>query len=126
MNPVVWFEIYVSDMERARKFYETVLNVSLSDLPMGEETHEGFRMCAFPMTEGGEGAAGSLVYMKDADVGGSNTIVYFNSEDCAVEEARIAGAGGEVFKSKFSIVEYGFVALAYDTEGNMFGLHSQK
>lgn len=27
-NPVGWFEIYVNDMERAKKFYETVLKVS--------------------------------------------------------------------------------------------------
>jgi predicted enzyme related to lactoylglutathione lyase len=27
-NPVVWFEIYVQDMQRAKKFYEAVLLVS--------------------------------------------------------------------------------------------------
>lgn len=26
--PVVWFEIYVDDMQLARKFYETVLKTS--------------------------------------------------------------------------------------------------
>lgn len=28
-NPVGWFEIYVKDMDRARKFYESVFQVSL-------------------------------------------------------------------------------------------------
>jgi predicted enzyme related to lactoylglutathione lyase len=31
-NPVSWFEIYVQDMARATKFYETVLEVKLEKL----------------------------------------------------------------------------------------------
>lgn len=31
-NPVGWFEIYVHDMERARKFYEEVFQVRLEDM----------------------------------------------------------------------------------------------
>ena len=58
--------------------------------------------------------------------GGNSTLVYFNCEDCAVEAARVAGAGGRVQRDKMSIGEYGFIALCFDTEGNMFGLHSMK
>lgn len=29
-------------------------------------------------------------------------------------------------KPKFAIGQYGFIALVYDTEGNVFGLHSMK
>ena len=31
-NPVVWFEIYVQDMDRARAFYETVFDCRLEAL----------------------------------------------------------------------------------------------
>ena len=31
-NPVRWFEIYVQDMDRARKFYETVFQTELQRL----------------------------------------------------------------------------------------------
>ena len=31
-NPVCWFEIYVEDMDRAKKFYETVFQTKLEDL----------------------------------------------------------------------------------------------
>jgi hypothetical protein len=41
-----------------------------------------------------------------------------------VEESRVVGAGGTIFKTKFSIGQYGFIALVTDTEGNMIGLHS--
>jgi len=35
-------------------------------------------------------------------------------------------SGGSIHKKKFSIGQYGFISLAIDTEGNMFGLHSMK
>jgi predicted enzyme related to lactoylglutathione lyase len=28
-NPVVWFEIYVRDLERSKAFYESVLSIHL-------------------------------------------------------------------------------------------------
>lgn len=37
-NPVVWFEIYVDNLERARKFYENVLNLKLSELRVPEDS----------------------------------------------------------------------------------------
>ena len=51
-------------------------------------------------------------------------MVYFNCGDCATEGARVAEAGGKLEREKMSIGEYGFIVLARDTEGNMFGLHS--
>jgi predicted enzyme related to lactoylglutathione lyase len=78
------------------------------------------------MVADGGGATGALVKMDGMPSGGNSTIVYFGCDDCAVESERIAGAGGHVFKSKFSIGQYGFIALALDTEGNMFGMHSTR
>ena len=40
------------------------------------------------------------------------------------EAVRVAGAGGRLHRDKMSIGQYGFVALAFDTEGNLFGMHS--
>lgn len=39
---------------------------------------------------------------------------------------RALAAGGRTMKDKFSIGQYGFIALVFDTEGNLFGLHSMK
>lgn len=122
-NPVVWFEIYVNDLKRARKFYESVLKLELSELPM-PDTGEGMNMLFFPMEMDGEGASGALVKMDGIKAGGNSTTVYFGSEDCSIEEKRIEAAGGKILKSKQSIGEYGFMVLATDTEGNMIGVHS--
>lgn len=128
-NPVGWFEIYVSDMERAKAFYEGMLDVKLEDLPSPDVSIE---MKAFPMRApdecGGElpGACGALAKMQGVNPGGGGTLVYFSCADCAEDEARASKAGGQVIKPKFSIGEYGFISLVVDTEGNMIGLHSMK
>ena len=123
MNPVVWFEIYVQDMARARRFYEATLKAKLNklDAPGGD-----LDMWAFPMEMSRTGAGGALVRMEGMPSGGNSTLVYFGCEDCAVEARRAAGAGGRIFKDKMSIGPYGHIALVIDTEGNMFGLHSMK
>lgn len=120
-NVITWFEIYVQDMPRARKFYEAVFELKLERL--GDA---GIEMWFFPADPEGKGAGGALVYMPGFPVRSGNTIVYFNSDDCAVEEARVVAAGGKIEKTKFSIGQYGFISLVYDTEGTMIGLYSRK
>ena len=125
-NPVTWFEIYVDDMERAKKFYETMLETELSELadPNGDDN---MKMLAFPMTmDKTNGATGALVKMEGMKAGGNSTIVYFSSEDCSIEEARVEVAGGKVCKPKMFIGKHGFMVLATDTEGNTIGIHSIK
>lgn len=123
-NPIGWFEIYVDDMTRARTFYESVLGVSLERLDDPTDSHA--EMWSFGMNHEQYGAAGALVKMSGFSAGGNSTVVYFACEDCAVEEARVAKAGGEVQQSKMSIGEYGFCSLVSDSEGNLIGLHSSQ
>jgi predicted enzyme related to lactoylglutathione lyase len=64
--------------------------------------------------------------MEGKDSGGNGTIIYFSCEDVADESIRVIAAGGKIQREKWSIGEYGFIALAVDTEGNVIGLHSLK
>ncbi len=121
MNPVVWFEIYVQDMPRAKAFYEAVLGVELQHLPSPAGELE---MWAFPMNNEAAGASGALAKVEGMSSGSNSTLVYFNCDDCATEASRVEAAGGKLENPKMSIGDYGFVAHAFDTEGNMFGLHS--
>jgi uncharacterized protein len=122
-NPVGWFEIYVHDLERAKKFYEAVLEVELTklDSPISE-----IEMLAFPMQMEASGASGAIVKSTNCTPTGNGTLVYFSCEDCATQASRVNLAGGELQKPKFSIGPYGFIALASDSEGNVIGLHSLK
>lgn len=121
MNAVGWFDIYVDDLDRAVAFYETVLGIKME--AMGDPTGES-QMMSFPADMAAYGAGGALTKSPHAGPGVGGTIVYFSVQDCAVEQERIAQAGGQVVRPKFSIGEFGFVVLCMDTEGNMFGLNS--
>ncbi|MBK8637927.1 MAG: VOC family protein [Chromatiaceae bacterium] len=120
-NPVGWFEIYVQNMERAKAFYECVFAIQFEQLESPD-----LEMWAFPMQEDGPGAMGALVRMEGCPSGGNSTLVYFTCADCALEAERAKENGGQIFKDKFSIGQYGFISLVYDTEGNMIGLHSMQ
>lgn len=126
-NPVAWFEIYVDEMDRAKKFYESVLDVSLEKLDdPTDSNHPNLEMFMFPSDMEKYGASGTLVKMEGFKAGGGGTVIYFACEDCSVEESRVEPAGGSIQQAKMSIGEFGFMCLAIDTEGNMFGLHSMK
>jgi len=100
-NPVGWFEIYVQDMDRAKKFYKSVFEVDFEKLESPD-----IEMWAFPSDKEKYGAPGSLVKMEGVPSGGNSTRVYFSCQDCSVEASRAAENGGNIFKEKFSIGHY--------------------
>lgn len=120
-NMIGWVEIPVTDMDRARKFYEEVFQIAISIHDLG-----GFVMGWFPYEESVKGISGSLVkheMYQPSDIAGS--LVYFSSEDVDQEISRVAAAGGEVLRPKTAIGEgHGYMALFKDSEGNRIGLHS--
>jgi uncharacterized protein len=118
-NATHWFEIAVTDLDRAARFYETTLDISIR-----RENFFGTPMGIFPSDDPGVG--GALVIDPRLTPGGaSGSLVYLNAEgklDAALE--RVARAGGEVVKPKTGIGENGFIALVRDSEKNLIGLHS--
>lgn len=124
-NLVCWFEIYVNNMERAKKFYGRVLSLELMDAPEMEGMPD-MQMAFFPWVDASPNAGGALVKMNDMPAGAGGTMIYFQCDDCSLEESRVESAGGNVVQSKMSLGEHGFCSMCMDTEGNIFGLHSQK
>ena len=120
-NSVGWFVIYVDDMSRAKAFYEKVFGVRLEKLD-----NPKIDMWSFPSQQESYGASGALVRMPGFEAGANSVLVYFTCADCAVEAAKAVNAGGRIQKEKESIGKYGYIALVFDTEGNMIGLHSMK
>lgn len=121
LNPVCWFDIHVSNLDRAKKFYEKVLDLKLTDLPA-----EWGKQSTFPFEEDSPNCTGALVEQKDFEANPSNTIVYFASSDCITEEERVKDAGGNIIKAKMPIGEFGFISLLSDPDGNTIGLYSRK
>lgn len=121
MNPVVWFEIPVTDMARAKGFYEYVFGLKLEDREMGP-----LQMAWFPMKENAGGATGSLVKAEGYEPALAGVLVYLSTADIGSTVARAKDKGGQVIAEKSSIGEYGFIALIQDSEGNRIGLHSME
>jgi uncharacterized protein len=119
MNPVVWFEIPVTDLERAKNFYQAVFGIELNfvDFP-------GSPMYMMGSSDPVPGSGGALVQSADNKPGTQGSLVYFNSTDVAIEQAKIEPAGGKLILPKESIGEFGFICLFIDTEGNRVGIHS--
>jgi predicted enzyme related to lactoylglutathione lyase len=119
---VGWFEIYVQEMDRAKAFYQNTFQITLERL----ETNSDIELWSFPTQLDNPGCGGALAKMEGKDSGTGGTIIYFSCADCAVEAARSLKNGGRIQKEKLSIGQHGFIALIYDTEGNMIGLHSMQ
>ncbi|MGB0789699.1 MAG: VOC family protein [Marinirhabdus sp.] len=121
-NTVSWFEIPVADMQRAVKFYNTILNVKIKIQDFG-----GVKMGWFPSASGAYGATGSLIQHETYTPSHEGTLVYLTSKDVENELGRIESAGGKILKPKTMISEeHGYMALFEDTEGNRVALYSQK
>ncbi len=119
-NPVGWFEIPVTEMARAKAFYEHVFNLTLEEHLMGP-----LLMAWFPMKEGVAGAAGSLVKGKGYEPSLEGVLVFFTTLDIESVLSRAREKDGYVLAEKTSIGEHGFIALIQDSEGNRIGLHSR-
>ncbi len=119
-TPITWFELPTTDLARARRFYETVLSVSLH-----EEVFGGMPMALFPYEQGGVG--GALIQDGRTAPSRDGAVVYLDTRgelDACL--ARVAGAGGKVLVPRTDIGDPGFIALVQDTEGNRVGLHQAR
>jgi uncharacterized protein len=115
-NAVNWFELPVVNLERARKFYETVLGTTLKP-----EVFGGTPMAIFPYQDG---VGGALVQDTRVRPSSDGTAVYLDAAgalDACVR--RVEAAGGKVLLPKTDIGDPGFIALMLDSEGNRVGLH---
>lgn len=124
-NPFTWVEIYVEDMKRAQKFYESVLQIEMISMQAPGEFGD-LEMLVFPWSQGEANISGALCKTSKMKPGAGGTLVYFTCEDCSEEIARVESAGGTVLQGKFPIGEHGFCSVVMDTEGNTIGFHSDK
>ena len=117
-NPVNWFEIPVTDMARARKFYEAVLSIEIAETEMGPN-----KMGWFPMEMGKMGAAGTLIQGESYTPSHEGSLVYMHVDQIDPTLEAIENSGGKTLVPRFSIGEHGFIAHFEDTEGNRVALH---
>lgn len=127
-NLINWLEIPVTDMDRAKKFYEQVLK---AEIKIDEETAPGLKMGmihteAMDMKDIG----GALVEGAGYTPGENNTLIYLNANEtggCDAFLKRVEDNGGRVTTPAFEISpEIGFCGFFTDSEGNKMAVHSSK
>lgn len=118
-NSLNWFEIPVTDFERAQKFYSTIYDYEMPSMAMGETT------LGFFLVERG-GIGGAIAFGPGYEVSDAGALIYLNGgQNLQVVLDRVEGAGGKVLTPKALITnELGFYATFKDSEGNKVALHS--
>ncbi|HYD64997.1 VOC family protein [Azospirillum sp.] len=122
-NAAVWFEIPADNHDRAVRFYETVLAVTLTPEAC---PNTGMRMGVFPGA-GGASVSGCVVTGEGYVPNQQGVVVYLNGGDDLSELlSRVEAAGGKIAVPKTLITEeIGYFAHIIDSEGNRVGLHSR-
>ena len=123
-NAIAWFEIPVEDLERARKFYETIFAVTLHVMKAGQP---GPTLALFPV-DSSKGVGGALAHGRGYKPTPDGTKVYLHGgEDLGEVLSRVESAGGKIAVPKTQITpEFGYMGAFIDTERNWIGLHSVK
>ena len=122
-NALNWFEISVTDIARAKKFYEEIFSIE-----MVEQEMMGMKMAYFPADMMNGKVGGGLVESPYHKPSADGVKVYLNANpDMDVILERIGAAGGQVMMPKTKISdEIGYMAGFVDTEGNHIALHSNQ
>jgi predicted enzyme related to lactoylglutathione lyase len=124
-NVIGWFEIPVSNMERAITFYNNVFGYEMERQNFG-----GLDMAFFPFDHSQPGNSGSLVKHPDFYHPSENgVLIYFTgpSGDLSIELARVNNAGGKVLIEKRQVSEEtGYMGVFLDSEGNRIAIHTKK
>ncbi|MBA3828438.1 MAG: VOC family protein [Taibaiella sp.] len=120
-NALNWFEISVSDIARAKKFYETVFGIK-----MDETEAMGMKMAYFPIENMNGKVSGGLVQSDMHKPSTDGAKIYLNGNpDLSNALGKVEAAGGKVTMPKTQISpEIGHMAFFIDSEGNGMALHS--
>jgi predicted enzyme related to lactoylglutathione lyase len=121
MNPVVYFEIPVLELDRACNFYSKVFETTLT-----QDVVDGYQMAFFETLGDSFGATGALVVGDVYIPSHQGCFLYFGVESIEETVARALDHGGSVLYPKKSNGDLGFVAEIQDTEGNRIALHEEK
>lgn len=120
MNPVVYFEIPVLDLDRACDFYSKVFQTTLT-----KDIVDGYQMAFFDSSAESFGATGALVVGDVYVPSQQGCFLYFGVESIDETLARALEHGGSVLYPKKSNGDLGSVAEIQDSEGNRIALHEE-
>jgi len=120
-NAVNWFEIPVNDFQKAKTFYETIL-----DMQMQVMEAMGMKSAFFPFDMQDGAIGGFIIKGNGYHPSDKGALIYLNGGDnLEIALSKVENAGGKVTLPKTAIGPNGFMAHFIDCEGNRVGLHSK-
>lgn len=117
INPVGYFEIPVTDLNRAMQFYKAIFGFDFI-----VESIDNIEMALFPFNEANPGVTGALAKGETYKPSKDGALIYFNTDNIDKVLANVNENGGKTLYPKTSVGEYGFVAEFEDSEGNRIAL----
>jgi uncharacterized protein len=121
-NPVGWFEIPVTDLDRAEKFYNELLGF---EFDRQDPKPNGITMSFFPMEMDALGCPGTLVLGPNFVPSQEGSLVYFSTANVEETVKKAESLGSKTLLPKTDIGEHGFIAWLEDSEGNRIAIHSR-
>ncbi len=119
-NAIAWFEIPVSNLDNAQKFYESVLQTTMIEQKMGPSV-----MLIFPVEDMATSISGHLYEGKPA-IDGSGPTIHLTTP-APLEDAleRVKSAGGKVISEEVKVPDGRFF-YCQDPDGNSLGLFNKE
>jgi len=125
-NVLTWFEIPVTDIDRAKKFYETILDIEMVKRADGNDEAVFFPFNPNVVQATSGRVTGVLSKTVRNNPSNNGTVVYINaSPSIQTVLDKVEKAGGKVIAPKIQIPA-GFIAIIIDSEGNKVGLHAEQ
>lgn len=125
-NVLTWFEIPVTDIDRAKKFYETILDIEMVKRADGNDEAVFFPFDPNVIQATSGRVTGVLSKTERNSPSENGTLVYINaSPDIQIVLDKVEQAGGKVIMPRTQIPA-GFIAIIIDSEGNKVGLHAEQ
>ena len=123
MDKVIFFEIPADDLARARKFYGTVFDWKMNEIPAMHYTQVGtveadrLGVRGTPKEPGA--INGGMVERGDSV---KSPVIYINVKNIDEAATTIEKNGGKIIQPRTPVGNFGFAAYFRDTEGNVVGL----
>ena len=116
-NIGTYFEIAVTEMDRAVSFYSFVFNCKFEK----ESIHQS-EMALFSYNDSGLGITGALAKGESYTPSLAGSLIYLSTADIDSSMSKIKEKGGHELFPKTKVHNIGFTAEFKDSEGNRIGL----
>ncbi len=125
-NVITWFEIPVTNIQRAKNFYEKILDIEMTIRKDGEDESVFFPYDPNVVQATSGRVTGVLSKSKRNNPSANGSMVYINASPLIQTVLdKVENAGGKIIAAKMKIPA-GFIAVIIDSEGNRIGLHAEQ